>query len=123
MNIFIGTVIVTCTLVCIGYYIHRKKNNPIVLDILTLQDIFSWIETIFHEIEKDNNTSYEVNILPNADTVELIHAKDSRAYAAILKKGKAGETKVISTKVFYANSLDRDLSSLHDNQIVVIPIE
>ena len=122
MNYLIGTIVVI--VVCAGYYIYRKKHPlPPVLNVLTLHDIFQWIDTLFLDIEKDNNTTYEVNILPNADTIKLIHSNDRRAYAAILKQEKAGEMKVIMTKIFYANSLDKDLNSLYDNQIVVIPIE
>lgn len=123
MSILVGSVIVTCVIACLGYVIYRNRKSPKPLDTLTLQDIFSWVDILFDKIEKESDTKYEVNILPNSDTKKLIKAKDERAYAAILQQEKGVEKKVISTKVFYANSLDRDLSSLNDNKIVVIPIE
>ena len=74
-------------------------------------------------VERDSASKYEVNILPNKDTQKLIKKKNSMAYAVILNRNTEKKTTVISTKVFYAKSIDVDLDPLNQGKIVVIPIE
>ena len=76
-----------------------------------------------NNVKRDSASKYEVNILPNKDTQKLIKKKDTMAYAVILSCNTETKTTVVSTKIFYAKSIDVDLESLNQGNIVVIPIE
>lgn len=122
-KIIIGTVIIVCAL-GIGYYFHwKRKTKHDTLETLRLSDIFTWIDECMEKFPKDSLSKYEVNILPNQDTQKLLKTNDSMAYAAILNKKTDTNSSVISTKIFYAKSIDVDLESLNKGIIVVIPIE
>lgn len=127
-NFIWGTAILVGVL-CVGYYFHRKVKSCLmdssknVLDVLCLKDVFDWIDTIMQNREKMEGVKYEVNILPNIDSQKFLKTKDKSVYVAILQEIQNGEKHVTETKVFYAKTVDIDLDSLNNNNIVVIPIE
>lgn len=124
-KVIIGTMLFVCAAVCAGYFVHRKRRigDIDIKDILNLKHIFDWVDEILPQISKGIGEKLEVNILPNTDSQALTKINDKRVYVAILQKDINGEKKVLKTKVFYANSVDVDLSSLKNGNIVVIPIE
>ena len=110
--------------IIVGYFFHRKrKTSHDTLEVLRLPDIFIWIDDQMNNVKRDSASKYEVNILPNKDTQKLIKKKDTMAYAVILSCNTETKTTVVSTKIFYAKSIDVDLESLNQGNIVVIPIE
>lgn len=125
-KVIIGTMLFVCAAFCAGYFIHRGRNRGPKRDVkavLNLKDIFDWVDEILPQIQKGAEEKLEINILPNAESQSLTKVNDKRIYVAILQKDIDGEKKVLKTKVFYANSVDVDLSSLNNGNIVVIPIE
>lgn len=121
-KVVFGTMMTVCIVLCIGYVIYRrnKKTEELdVKDVLKLQDIFDWIDIVSQSIVKSPNDNLELNILPNADSQKLTKQNDERVYVALLKKGE----KVLSTKIFYATTVDVDLAALKDGKIVIIPID
>ena len=123
-KVIIGTALIACAAVCVGYFIYhkRKANNIDVNEVLNLKLIFDWVDEILPQISKGAVERIEINILPNAESQVLTKIKDYRVYVAVLQKYINGEPKVLQTKVYYANSVDVDLSALNDGKIVVIPI-
>lgn len=124
-KVIFGTILIVCAAVCAGYFVHRKSKsgNIDVKDVLKLKHIFDWVDEILPSISKGSGEKMEINILPNASSQVLTKLKDKRVYVAILQKDINGEKKVLKTKVYYANSVDVDLSSLNNGNIIVIPIE
>ena len=123
----IGISVLTFVILCTGYVIHRqRKGSPIgvnVLDELQLNHIFDWIDEIVSSVEKAKGEKLKACILPNKESQQLAKTKDKRVYVVILQKEIEGATKVLKTKVFYADSVSEDLSSLKIGKIVEIPIE
>lgn len=124
-KVIIGTMLFACAVVCVGYFVHRKRkvNNIDVKEELNLKHIFDWVDEILPQIPQGVGEKLEINILPNAESQTLTKIKDNRVYVAILLKDTDGEKKVLKTKVYYANTVDVDLSSLNNGDIVVIPID
>ena len=124
-KVIIGTMLFVCAAVCAGYFVHRKRkvSDIDVKGVLNLKLIFDWVDEILPQISKGAGEKLEINILPNAESQTLTKINDKRVYVAILQKDINGEKKVLKTKVYYANSVDVDLSSLNSGNIVVIPIE
>lgn len=122
--LIIGTVLIVCAAVCAGYFVHRKRKGPSVdvKDTLFLNHIFDWVDEILPQIPR-RGEKMEVNILPNKESQALTKIKDRRVYVAILQKSINGEKKVLKTRIFYANSVDTDLSDLNKGNIIVIPVE
>lgn len=124
-KVIIGTMLFVCAAVCAGYFVHRKRkvSDIDVKGVLNLKLIFDWVDEILPQISKGAGEKLEINILPNEESQTLTKINDKRVYVAILQKDINGEKKVLKTKVYYANSVDVDLSSLNSGNIVVIPIE
>lgn len=124
-KVIIGTMLFVCAAVCAGYFVHRRKkvDGIDVKGVLNLKDIFDWVDEIIPHIKRESGEKLEVNVLPNAESQTLAKVNDKRIYVAILQKDINGIKKVLKTKVFYADSVDADLSSLKNGDIVVIPIE
>ena len=123
--LIIGTVLIVCAAVCAGYFVHRKRKGSSVdvKDTLFLNYIFDWVDEILPQIQRDAGEKLEISILPNRESQALTKIKDRRVYVAILQKSIKGEKKVLKTRIFYANSVDADLSNLNKGDIIVIPVE
>lgn len=125
----IGAFIFTFAVLCVGYIIHRKRTGPIVgggvnvLEELQLNHIFDWIDIVVPSIENARGEKLKVCILPNKESQQLAKTKDTRIYVVTLQKDIEGSSKVLKTKIFYANSVSKDLSSLDNGNIVEIPIK
>lgn len=120
----IDTMLCICAVICAGYFFHRRnKKESDVLGVLELKQVFDWIDEVLPLVQKSSGEKFEVNILPNKESQSLAKIKDKRVYVAVLQKVTDGTQKVMKTKVFYANSVDEDLSSLNIGNIIVIPIE
>lgn len=124
-KVIIGTMLFVCAVACVGYFVHRKRKigDTNVKDTLNLKHIFDWVDQILPQVNKGAGEKLEINILPNAESQSLTKISDKRIFVAVLQKDVNGAKKVLKTKVFYANSVDVDLSSLNIGNIVVIPIE
>lgn len=124
-RIMIGTMLFVCAAVCAGYFIHRAKSGKKVdvKDILYLKDIFDWVDELLPQIQIGVGEKLVINILPNSESQALTKVSDRRVYVAILQKDINGKKQVLKTKVFYANTVDKDLSMLNKGSIVEIPIE
>ena len=122
----IGVFTLTFVTLGVGYIIHRKRRGSLidvnVIEELQLNHIFDWIDEIVPAIEKSKDEKLKACILPNKESQQLAKTKDNRIYVVILQKDLEDTTKVLKTKIFYANSLSKDLSSLNTGNIVEIPI-
>ena len=122
----IGVFTLTFVTLGVGYIIHRKRRGSLidvnVIEELQLNHIFDWIDEVVPSIEKSKDEKLKACILPNKESQQLAKTKDNRIYVVILQKDLEDTTKVLKTKIFYANSLSKDLSSLNTGNIVEIPI-
>lgn len=117
----LSTALCLCAAVCVGYFYHRSKKG--VFKVLELKHVFDWIDETLPQYKKDDSEKFEVNILPNEESQTLTKIKDKRVYVFVLQKLIDGDKKVITTKIVKAESIDADLSSLKQGNIVIIPIE
>ena len=125
-EVVFGTMLFVCVAACAGYFIYRKiyggtggtKNIT-----LSLKDVFEWIDNIYPQFQQQAEGKMEVCILPNEESRKLTKNQDRRLYVAVLQQDINGEKRVLTTKNFFADSVDNELSSLKAGNMVIIPIE
>lgn len=124
MSKIVISLIITGAVVA-GYFIHRKgKEQPTnILDVLKLKNVFDWIDTILSGVKQEDNVSYELDILPNSESQKLLKQRNQYAYVAVIRRIGDEKQETLSTKVFYAKSVDIDLSDLNKGKTIVIPID
>lgn len=127
MNKIIISAVVTGAVI-VGYAVYRILKRPgrpsvIIDEVLTLKNIFAWVDDEMVKQKEEKNSEFEINVLPNLESQQITKTKNKYIYVAVLrKKNDDGQYSTISTKVFYAKAVDIDLNALTQGDIVVIPI-
>lgn len=118
ISIFVAAAVVA------GYIVHRilTKPCPITNEVLTLKNVLDWAEKELAKLTEEKDSKLEINILPNLESQKLLKTNNKYLYVAVLRKVMEEQSSVISTKAFYAKSVDVDLNALNQGNVVVIPI-
>lgn len=119
----LATVVVVCGI----YYYFRKKGTGTLeikkVDSLNSSDILAWIDKVSNEISPKDNAKYEVKVLPNSSTNELLNKRLSNVYAAIFIEQLEGKNTIIAQQFYQAINITDELSSLKNDNVIIIPIE
>lgn len=116
-----AALLVTCIVVG-GYLVYKKRKKGAKIEQLSINTVLSWIDEVTQGIIHEDGVDYQVKVLPNSSTNELLKESKEGAYAAVLVKTNGNESSVLKTRVFYANSVDDSLQALLDDNVVIIPI-
>lgn len=124
----------------VGYYFHRKNkkkgifnlddySNSIILDgdisdlkYLGVKDILVWIDEIALLFNNVDGSQYEVKVLPNSSTCELLHKNIKNVYIALFCEKKDSTIKILKAKTYRCIGLEPNLYKLKEDNVVVIPV-